>query len=117
MDGRSREPSSRRREPTDLFATILEVVKRHRGRARITRVSYGAGMPVDRLRVAVERLLEFGLLSSQEDDGHVYYDVTARGQEFLDTYWKMKAYIDVLGATDAGARRSGAKPRARSPHD
>ncbi len=113
MNGRTREPGSRRREPTDLFATILEVVKRHRGRARITRVSYGAGMPVDRLRVAVERLRELGLLSSQEEEGRVYYDVTARGQEFLDTYWRMKAYIDVLGRAAArpSRDRSEASPR------
>ena len=99
--------ATRRREPTDLYATILEVVKRHRGRARITRISYGAGMPVDRLRLALDRLLQLGLLSSVEDDGRAYFDVTARGQEFLDTYWKMKAYIEVLGiAIDRrGSRR------------
>ncbi len=117
IDGRRREPALRRREPTDLFATILEVVKRHRGRARITRVSYGAGMPVDRLRLAMERLLALGLLSSEEDDGRVYYDVTARGQEFLDTYWKMKAYIDVLGGADAGPRRASPRAPARPSRD
>lgn len=90
------ERGPRRREPTDLFATILEVVKRHRGRARITRVSYGAGMPVDRLRVAVDRLVATGLLSSDDEDGHTVYDVTARGQAFLDTYWKMRGYIEGL---------------------
>ena len=105
---REERAATRRREPTDLYATILEVVKRHRGRARITRISYGAGMPVDRLRLALDRLLELGLLSRVEDDGRAYFDVTARGQEFLDTYWKMKAYIEVLGiATD---RRSLRRP-------
>ncbi len=102
------ERGPRRREPTDLFATILEVVKRHRGRARITRISYGAGMPVDRLRVAIDRLVATGLLSSEEDDGHTAYDVTARGQEFLDTYWKMRGYIE-------GLDEAGRTPTARAP--
>ena len=86
----------RRREQTDLYATILEGVKRYHGQARITRVSYGAGMPVDRLRNSVERLVGLGLLSSEENDGRAVYDITARGQEFLNTYWKMRGYIDAL---------------------
>lgn len=101
------ERGPRRREPSDLFATILEVVKRHRGRARITRVSYGAGMPVDRLRIAIDRLVTTGLLSKDEENGHTTYDVTARGQEFLDTYWRMRGYLD--GLEQAG-RPDGSAP-------
>jgi predicted transcriptional regulator len=86
----------RRREATDLFATVLEVVKRYHGAARITRVSYGAGMPVDRLRNFVDRLVSLGLLKTEELDGRPAYDITPRGQEFLATYWKMRAYIEVL---------------------
>ena len=100
---------TRRREATDLYATVLEVVKRYHGAARITRVSYGAGMPVDRLRNFVERLVALGLLKSEEIDGRPAYDITPRGQEFLTTYWKMRAYIEVLEASpeDRVARRRG----------
>lgn len=86
----------RRREVTDLYATVLEVVKRYHGAARITRVSYGAGMPVDRLRTFLDRLVALGLLRSEEIDGRPAYDITPRGQEFLDTYWRMRAFIEVL---------------------
>jgi predicted transcriptional regulator len=86
----------RRREVSDLYATVLEVVKRYHGAARITRVSYGAGMPVDRLRKLVGRLLDAGLLKSEEVDGRPVYDITLRGQEYLDTYWKMRGYVEVL---------------------
>ena len=88
--------SSRRREVSDLYATVLEVVKRYHGAARITRISYGAGMPVDRLRNILDRLLLLGLLKSEEVDGRSMFDITARGQEFLDTYWKMRGYIEVF---------------------
>jgi predicted transcriptional regulator len=91
----------RRREQSDLFATILEVVKRHRGDARITRVSYGAGMPVDRLKVAVDRLMALGLLERiPRDAGSATYEVTARGQEFLNTYWKMRGFIEAFESPD-----------------
>ncbi len=86
----------RRREKSDLYAAILEVVKRHRGAARITRVSYGAGMPVDRLKVAVDRLVGLGLLQRLEMDGFAVYEVTARGQEFLTTYWRMRGFIELF---------------------
>jgi predicted transcriptional regulator len=88
----------RRREQSDLFATILEVVKRHHGTARITRVSYGAGMPVDRLRVAIDRLVALGLLQVEELDGRPMYDITPRGYEFLTTYWKLRGFVDLYDA-------------------
>jgi predicted transcriptional regulator len=101
--------SPRRREATDLYATVLEVVKRYHGAARITRVSYGAGMPVDRLRALVERLVALGLLTSEEVDGRPAYEITPRGQEFLSTYWKMRGFIEVLETNpeDRISRRRG----------
>ena len=107
----------RRREATDLYATVLEVVKRYHGAARITRVSYGAGMPVDRLRALVERLAVLGLLTSQEIDGRPAYDITPRGQEFLNTYWKMRAYIEVLESDDGGRPRRSRAPAPRARGD
>ncbi len=100
--GRTKPP--RRREVTDLYATVLEVVKRYHGAARITRVSYGAGMPVDRLRTFLDRLLQLGLLRTEEVDGRPVYDITPRGQEFLDTYWRMRGYIELLEPAEAPAR-------------
>jgi predicted transcriptional regulator len=100
----SSDAGARRREATDLYATVLEVVKRYHGAARITRVSYGAGMPVDRLRLLMDRLLSLGLLQSEEVDGRPVFDITARGQEFLDTYWKMRGFVE--GLERSGDRRT-----------
>ena len=99
---RPRPPAGRRREQSDLYATILEVVKRYEGVGRITRISYGAGMPVDRLRQAVGRLESLGLVRARAMDGFTTYDITARGQEFLDTYWKMRGFIELLEGRGAG---------------
>ena len=86
----------RRREVTDLYATILEVVKAHQGEARITRMSYGAGMPVDRLRPAVAQLLALGLLSSRTDEDRTTYAITVRGHEYLTTYWRLRGFLETL---------------------
>jgi len=111
--GDGRNGGTRRREVTDLYATVLEVVKRYHGAARVTRVSYGAGMPVDRLRSFLERLLALGLLRSEEVDGRPVYDITPRGQEFLDTYWKMRAYVEMLGP--GGDPRRAVRPPGPVP--
>jgi predicted transcriptional regulator len=53
-------------------------------------------MPVDRVRILVRRLIGAGLLRAEDLDGRPVYDITARGQEFLDTYWKMRGYVESL---------------------
>ena len=53
-------------------------------------------MPVDRLKGAIERLIGLDLLRSEEFGGLVMYDITPRGQQFLDTYWRMRAFTDLL---------------------
>lgn len=88
--------SARRRERTDLFAEILEVVKRYHGAARVTRVSYAVGMPVDRLNLALDKLTALNLVRPNSYGEVLLYELTPRGQQFLDTYWKMKAFTELL---------------------
>lgn len=89
----AREKSSKRSK-TDLYATILEVIKRHPEGTRITRMSYGVGIPVDRLKLMVESLCSYGLiLKIIGEEEEVYYGLTPRGIEFLDTYWRMKGFL------------------------
>jgi len=95
---------SSRRTTVDIYADILEVVKMHGGHGRITKISYGVGMPVDRLKKFLDRLDRFGLVKAREDFDDdepigISYLLTARGQEFLDTYWNMKGFLEVLGGS------------------
>jgi predicted transcriptional regulator len=92
-----------KRSKVDLYATILEVIRRYPEGGRITRISYGVGVPVDRLKVMVEGLSANGLVrkiaaeDEEEEAGVYYYVVTSRGLEFLDTYWKMKGFLAAFG--------------------
>ena len=89
-----------KRTKVDLYATVLEVVRRYPEGGRITRISYGVGVPVDRLKVMVDKLCATGLVSriaDEEEKGAFYYGVTPRGLEFLETYWKMKGFLEVFG--------------------
>lgn len=86
-----------KRSRADLYATVLEVIRRYPEGGRITRVSYGVGVPVDRLKTMVENLCSFGLLTRATEGKGVYYWVTPRGLEFLDTYRKMKGFLATFG--------------------
>ena len=91
---------SSKRSKTDLYAEVLEVISHYPEGARITKLSYGVGVPVDRLKVLVERLCRFGLARKAADDAGVYYGVTPRGLEFLDTFWKMKGFLEEFGEAE-----------------
>ena len=64
---------------------------------RITRLSYGVGVPVDRLKSLVEKLCSYGLARKSTEGEEVTFGVTPRGLEFLDTYFKMKGFLEEFG--------------------
>lgn len=86
-----------KRSKTDLYAQILEVITHYPEGARVTRLSYGVGVPVDRLKLLLGKLCSLGLARKSSEEEDVYYGVTLRGLEFLDTFWKMKAYLEEFG--------------------
>jgi len=86
-----------KRSKTDLYAEVLEVITHYPEGARITRLSYGVGVPVDRLKLLVDKLCSCGLANVSEDDEGTSYRVTPRGMEFLDTFWKMKGFLEEFG--------------------
>ena len=84
-----------KRNKLEIYATILEVMRL--GTSRITKISYGVGVPLDRLNVMVNDLCSFGLARKTADDEGASYSVTPRGSDFLDTYWKMKGFLEIMG--------------------
>lgn len=88
---------SAKRSKTDLYAQILEVITHYPEGVKITKLSYGVGVPVDRLKMLTERLCKLGLARKSSNDEGIYYGVTPRGLEFLDTFWKMKGFLEELG--------------------
>ena len=88
---------SSKRSKMDIYAEVLEVITRYPEGVRITRLSYGVGVPVDRLKTMVEALCSNGLVRKSASEEEVSYGATPRGLEFLDTYWKMKGFFEALG--------------------
>lgn len=82
-----------RRTRYDIYQDILETLRR-KGATGITRISYGANLPVDRAKDAVEFLLGQRLLDNDEYGGSIKYTITGRGGEFLNALKTVKKYLE-----------------------
>ena len=82
-----------RRTRYDIYLDVLETVRR-RGGSGITRISYGANLPVDRARTAIEFLVEQGLVREETYGGMKGYRLTARGGEFQQALKTVKKYLN-----------------------
>ncbi|MEX2702227.1 MAG: winged helix-turn-helix domain-containing protein [Candidatus Baldrarchaeota archaeon] len=86
---------SGRRTKYDIYAEILEVVRRLEP-CSLTRASYGARLPVDRAKKVIEKLVSAGLLHEELINDKKRYRITGRGLEFLEVYWKMREFMVIL---------------------
>lgn len=86
---------SRRRSRYDLYADVLDAVRRH-GPCTITMISYSARLPVDRAKRIVERLESKGFVSSEQIRGRKHYVLAAQGAEFLELYKRLRAMLAAL---------------------
>lgn len=86
----------KRRTRYDIYMDTLETIRR-KGVSVITRISYGANLPVDRAKNIVGFLCERGLVRDEEYGGTRGYRITARGGEFLQALKIVKMYLDPEG--------------------
>lgn len=83
----------RKRTRYDIYMDTLETIRR-KGVSTITRLSYGANLPVDRAKGVVSYLQERGLVEEEDHGSTTGYRITARGGEFLHALQTVKTYLD-----------------------
>ena len=81
-----------RRTRYEIYLDILEAVRR-KGACPITRLSYGAGLPVDRTKKVVDFLLAQGLLRQENIGERRVYRITQRGGEFLAALRTIRKFV------------------------
>ncbi|MEM1569739.1 MAG: winged helix-turn-helix domain-containing protein [Candidatus Bathyarchaeia archaeon] len=81
-----------RRTKYEIYSDVLETVLR-RGPSPITRIAYGAGLPVDRAKKALQFLVAHGLLREDTMGGMKVYVLTKRGGEFLEALKIVRKYV------------------------
>jgi predicted transcriptional regulator len=83
----------KRRTRYDIYMDTLETIRR-KGVSAITRISYGANLPVDRAKDVVGFLSKRGLVKEEEYGSTRGFRITARGGEFLQALQTVKMYLD-----------------------
>ena len=87
--------TEQRRTKYDIYADIIEIIAR-KGLASLTRVSYGANMPVDRTKKELSFLVAHGFINEVNFDNSKKYRATKWGLEYLETFKRMRKYFAAL---------------------
>jgi len=85
----------RRRTKYDIYADIIEVIAR-KGVCSLTRVSYGANMPVDRLKKTLNFLVSHGVVREITVGDRKKYRATKWGLEYLEAFKRMQKFFAAL---------------------
>lgn len=86
-----------KRSKIELYADVLKTLRAQEGGCRITKLSYGSNMPIDRIRKVAGELVSLGLVSRRLDDPAIYV-ITPRGVEFLEAFKRLQLFFQ--GADD-----------------
>jgi predicted transcriptional regulator len=100
----------KKRERLDIYADILEFLKHKPEGVLITRISYGAGLPIDRIKPMLDGLTHCDLASVRVRGDPLqgslvqrrFYYVTKKGLEFLEAYRRIQDLLAYL--KEAGTR-------------
>jgi len=82
-----------RRTRYNIYRDTLETIRRT-GSSGITRISYGANLPVDRAREVITYLSERNLVKEELNGQRKAYRMTPRGGEFLQALQTVDMYLD-----------------------
>lgn len=85
----------RRRTKYDICADVVEIIVR-KGSCSLTRISYGANMPVDRTKKILNFLVAHGFVNEVIIGETKKYRTTKWGLEFLETFKRMRKFFAAL---------------------
>lgn len=87
--------SERRRTKYDIYADVVDVIAK-KGVCSLTRISYGANMPVDRAKKIVNFLVSHGFVREVTASDRTKYRATKWGLEYLETLRRMQKFFAAL---------------------
>jgi len=87
--------SEERRTKYDIYADVIEIIAK-KGLCSLTRISYGANMPVDRTKKILNFLASRGFVREITVEDSKKYRVAKWGLEYLETYKRMRKLFAAL---------------------
>ncbi len=88
----------RRRAKYDIYADIVETVAK-KDLCLLTKISYGANIPVDRAKNFLQLLVSHGFIREVNIGDRKKYKATKRGLEYVETFRRMKKFFAALEET------------------
>jgi predicted transcriptional regulator len=95
QEGSGALSEEQRRTKYDIYADIIEMIAR-KGLCSLTRVSYGANMPVDRTKKVLAFLADHGFVREVAVGEARKYRATKWGLEYLETFKRMRKFFAAL---------------------
>jgi len=87
--------TEQRRTKYDIYANIIETIAK-KGLCSLTRISYGANMPVDRTKKILNFLISHGFVREIIVNGSKKYRATKWGLKYLETFKRMRKFFAAL---------------------
>lgn len=87
--------SEQKRTKYDIYADIIEIIAK-KDLCSLTRISYGANMPVDRTKKTVSFLVSHGFIVEIAIGDRKKYRATKWGLEYLETFKRMRKFFAAL---------------------
>jgi len=85
-----------RRTKADILFDILRIVQQNDGKAKTTKILYGANLSYSRLKQHVNYLIENGFLQKVQKEA-TYFVITDKGLLFINEFRKVKRFSEAFG--------------------
>jgi predicted transcriptional regulator len=88
---------SEKRSKLQIFMDILNLIQKESGKAKPTRILYGANLSHSALKEYLNYLTSNGFIQEMKEDGHVFYALTEKGYGFINEFRRMKRLTEAFG--------------------
>ena len=86
-----------RRTRLDIIYDILNAIQAKGGKIKPTHLMYKANMSHQSLNRYLADLEEKKLVATLDEDGHKYYKITEKGDNFLNEFKKLQDFQETFG--------------------
>ena len=88
-----------KRSKLSIYMDILRLIQNEGGKAKPTRILYGANLSYTALKEYLDVLLSIGLIEKVTEKDRVFYKLTKKGYEFINKFREIKRLTEAFGLT------------------
>jgi predicted transcriptional regulator len=88
---------SEKRSKLQIFMDILCLIQKENGKAKPTRILYGANLSHSSLKEYLNYLVSNGFVEEVKEDNRTLYALTEKGYSFINEFRRMKRLTEAFG--------------------